>query len=88
MQHIYRTYIQIYLYLENGTNTNMNNILRPFYLNIQIFLLNTDRSKFGKRLTDAILYKKKVTLDVYLMHRLDPDPEKDSKQIFKKYLYF
>ena len=31
MPHIYRTNIQIYLYLENGTNTNTNNIQGPFF---------------------------------------------------------
>ena len=33
--------IRIYSYWGNGTNTNTNNILGPFYSNIRIFVLTT-----------------------------------------------
>ena len=43
------------LYSRNGTNTNMNNIRRPFYSNIQIFIVITVCINLVKWLTHDVL---------------------------------
>ena len=49
-----RMNIQIYLYWRNGTNTNMNNIQGPFYLNISIFENLCSSLQYGLRWLESI----------------------------------